>query len=398
MRFFYPFSAAFLIFCGGHIYVGARAMAYLRLSVPLAQGFLAWLLYAFIAFSYFIGMYLGGSLMGSLCRLIGGYWLIAFVYMLIGFAAADIALLAIRLIAPAPVWQTVRSFMKMAGVIILSCSLALVVYGSFHARRIATARYKIGSVRLAGVSAGESLRIGLISDLHIGASVDLKWLTNIVNSLNEGAPDIVVIAGDIFDNNLSAIEDLRLYSDVLKKIGAKYGVYAVLGNHDVDRVSFRAASNDASPASVSSAGGGIRAFFNDCGVRLLEDETLLIDGRFYIAGRKDAAPIGARDHSRLSEDALLAGWDKALPLILVNHRPEGIAEAVDRGVDLLLAGHTHRGQIFPARYITRAMFDLDYGYKRIGDTHVVVSSGAGLWGPPVRVGTDSEVVLIDYEW
>ena len=420
MRMLGPFSIAFMIFCGGHVYVGARMMAYFRLSAPFSLTAIAWLVYTFISFSYFIGMYLGGSFLGKLCRVIGGYWLIAFIYILIGFAALDLFSLLMKLktvIFRSPAWLAGPGLMKAAGLIVLSCSAVLVIYGSFHAKRIITAEYKVESFRSvsaqsetcagvpiwspdgglgAGQGAAGAVRIALISDLHIGSSVDAVWLRQIVDSVNRAKPDLVCVAGDIFDNNLYNISDLDRYGEILRGISAPLGVYAVLGNHDVERMPLIPASSGEAP--VSRPGMGIRQFLKENGVRLLEDETELIDGRFYIAGRKDARPISFVTHSRLTAREVIAGWDKKLPLIMLDHQPTEIDQIAATGADLLLCGHTHRGQVFPAKYITGGMFEVDYGYARKGDTHVIVTSGAGLWGPPVRIGTNSEVVIIDYSW
>ena len=246
------------------------------------------------------------------------------------------------------------------------------------------------------VIASDTVRIALASDLHIGSSVDVAWLSNIVEGINSAKPDIVCLAGDIFDNNLRDIADLDVYGELLGKIESVYGVFAVLGNHDVERVSFRAASSADTRGERGES--RTRQFLTDSGITLLEDEMTLIDGRIYIAGRKDASPIGVSGHFRLPVDELIVEWDTSMPLLLIDHQPTDIKKIVGAGVDMLLSGHTHRGQIYPARYITRGMFEVDYGYARRGDTHVIVTSGAGIWGPPVRIGTSSEVAVVDIEF
>jgi len=137
-------------------------------------------------------------------------------------------------------------------------------------------------------------------------------------------------------------------------------------------------------------------FLERSNIKVLIDEYVAIDERFILAGRLDPSPIGRFGDMRRKKPAeVLSGIDVKLPVIVIDHNPANIDEYGSE-VDLVLCGHTHRGQIFPGNLFTRAMYVVDYGYYRKDESspHVVVTSGAGTWGMPMRVGTNCEVVSI----
>lgn len=176
---------------------------------------------------------------------------------------------------------------------------------------------------------------------------------------------------------MTALSDPLKLQALFGSIESEYGVYACLGNHD--------------------AGATYRemlAFLDGAGVQVLMDEAAVIDGRFVLAGRRDSFPIGNQGEPRKGLEGVPEAAD--LPLIVLDHQPGNIGE-YGGDVDLILCGHTHRGQMFPFNLVTDAVFDVDYGYYRAGDAtpQVIVTSGAGTWGPPLRVGTDNEVVEIN---
>jgi predicted MPP superfamily phosphohydrolase len=182
-----------------------------------------------------------------------------------------------------------------------------------------------------------------------------------------------------------------------------------LGNHDVDRTGLSQESrNDLDmregPVRIFMAASGterIAAFLRGANIVLLQDEVRPITEGLWVAGRRDARPIGMRQE-RLPAAEIAAPADRADTLIMLDHQPvefPRIEAAGPLAPDLLLCGHTHKGQLFPANLVTRRIFAkagaTHYGYWRGGTMQAVVTSGAGLWGPPVRVATNSEVAVID---
>ncbi|HEX3009815.1 MAG TPA: metallophosphoesterase, partial [Bacteroidales bacterium] len=192
-----------------------------------------------------------------------------------------------------------------------------------------------------------------------------------VSLINQYNPDVILIAGDLFDRNLHTIERQGMESE-LRKLKARYGVYAVLGNHEYF-------------GNVNKAGEIIAR----SGITLLKDSVVIIDNKFVLIGRDDYT-----NRRRKPLQQLIANVDKNLPKILLDHQPVHLNEAQENNIDLQISGHTHNGQIFPINRIVSKIYELGYGYKQKGNTHFYVSSGLGLWGAPLRLGTQSEIVKV----
>jgi len=364
-------------------YIGARMFGIVRFFFPgMKVGFLAlafWLPFALLCYANIIFNFLHLNRLHFL-RIFSSYWMAFFAYMLVFLVMFDLVRLVFLLLHR----SVLTPHFSAAGVsaAIVLCFM-MIASGTLHARSIRTANYVLN---VAGC--GDNLRIALISDLHIGLTVDQAWVARVVNTINQAEPDMVCVAGDIFDSNMDSVSDMPGIVSELRRIKAPLGVYACLGNHDVDRI------------SLSQGGGNERIvnFLHDAGIVLLEDEVREIGENIYLAGRRDPRPIGMRS-SRKSAAELLAGLDRDRTHIVMEHQPTQFPQVEQAGADLLLCGHTHAGQIFPATLITR------YIYKKAGGTHyghwqgktmqAVVTSGVGMWGPPIRVGTDSEVAVID---
>lgn len=322
---------------------------------------------------------------------IGHYALGILVYLVLVVNAASLLFFLGRLLhlTPAPVPAAVQ---MAATVISMFLVAGLTVYGSIHAGNIQTRRYtvRIGQEQ----DETDSLRIALLSDIHLGYVIEEERLAKVVEAVNVLKPDIICIAGDVFDGDITSLSDPDRLQALLGDMEAEYGVYACLGNHD--------------------AGAGYEqmlGFLSGAGVQVLLDESVVIDGRFMLAGRRDSSPIGGQGERRKGVEGLTvaavppgttvsaetaAGPASArLPVIVMDHQPGNIHEYGGEA-DLILCGHTHQGQMFPFNLITNAVFDVDYGYYRNEETgtQVIVTSGAGTWGPPLRVATDSEVVEI----
>jgi len=175
-----------------------------------------------------------------------------------------------------------------------------------------------------------------------------------------------IVEGDREDKNLGTFEDL------LSGIKARYGVFAVLGNHE------------------HYAGGAIGQFFDKAGMKVLCDTNVVIAKSFNLTGRNDS-----HIRTRKPIEELLKSVTDSLPVILVDHRPTEIDQISKTKVDVQLSGHTHNGQLFPINLITRKVYVLSWGYRKIGNVNFFVTSGIRLWGPPVRTTGKSEIMVID---
>lgn len=367
MRFFAVLAMMLLIVGGSNLYLARRFYQFLHHYFPnlpfLVLIGLFVLLLLVLTLGFTRSMLPLPVVVKRALGVANAYWMGVFIYLLIFFLLADAAYLLARLLG------TPDRFYFLAGALILTA--AVCGYGFFHATDIQQKDYDIT------IPGTEDMTVVMISDVHLGAVGSEKRLPEIVEKINELEPDLVCIAGDFFDSDFSAIRDPDAAAATLKTLNPTYGVWACLGNHD-----------------AGSTAEQMRDFLDQCGIGLLNDEYTVIADKLVLAGRMDRSPIGG--FGGLSGAGLdLTGVDPALPVVVMDHNPAYIGE-YGLDVDLILSGHTHRGQIFPGSLITDRMYTVDYGYYRTDadSPQVIVSSGVGYWGMPMRVGTDCEIVKI----
>jgi uncharacterized protein len=252
-------------------------------------------------------------------------------------------------------------------------TLALIA-GFINARNPKTTRLEIEIPKNAGGSS--QLTIAMASDIHLGTLIGKCGALRLVNRINQLNPDIILLAGDVVDEDLKPVIRRNL-GETLRNLHAKYGVYAITGNHEY----------------IGGAAEAV-AYLKAHNIKYLEDSAVLIDGKFWLAGRDDRDISRFTGKKRKELNTLLKDVDRSYPLILMDHQPFNFQDVVDQGVDLQLSGHTHHGQIWPFNYITKAMYEVSWGYKKKGGTHFYVSSGFGTWGPPIRLGNRPEIVYI----
>ena len=258
--------------------------------------------------------------------------------------------------------------------IAVGISIVLLIYGAIHARHLKAVHYAVP------LGNGEhTYRMVLLSDLHIGVFVGAGYIRKVVDRVNSLSPDMVVITGDLFDNGYAEeCGRLDAVSSLLRSLQAKDGVYAVLGNHD--------------PAFTDRK---IQQFFQDAHNRLLYNEVKPFP-LFDLAGRNDLLHYRRYAETRTPLNELLPQEPRKKPVVVLDHNPEGINEAVECKADLVLCGHTHKGQFFPLTLFTRLSHEKNhfYGQANFEETQVVISAGTGYFQLPVRLGTNSEIVEI----
>ena len=245
------------------------------------------------------------------------------------------------------------------------------LWGWMRANQLNIVHYAVQVNKQAGSL--EKLRVVLLSDLHLGKGKPAQWLQRVVEQTNAQSPDLVVLAGDIVDSSAKSFE-AGGYAAIFRQLKAPLGVFAVRGNHDFF---------DADRTRLALA-------LKQAGILLLDDKTFSVQNAFYLAGRKD---YGQKD--RLPLDVIVKDLPKDKPLLLLDHRPNRWEDSAQAGVDVQFSGHTHGGQFFPATLVTALLYTIDHGMMKKGPFALIVSSGAGLWGPPFRVGSQSEIVVVD---
>lgn len=216
----------------------------------------------------------------------------------------------------------------------------------------------------------------MAADTHFGLLVGKGQAERLVTELNKLEPDIILLPGDLYDDDIQPFIDQKI-DQILSKLQAPYGVYATLGNHD---------RHDGSMQRLIDT-------LERSGIEVLYDETTTVNGELTLIGRKDRT-----DEERISLDALMKHVDLSKPAILLDHQPYELDAAQQQGVDLIVSGHTHRGQVFPGNLITEAVYENDWGHLQLETMHSIVTSGFGFWGPPIRIGTRAEIVNIQIQF
>ncbi len=263
---------------------------------------------------------------------------------------------------------------KTIGITALTLTLLVSAYGMLNSWNLRITRQEIA---LKGIT--KEVRAMHLSDIHIGHFRGEKFLKKIVEKINEQNVDVVFLTGDLFDGRIN------LTKETLKPLAQlKMPIYFIEGNHD-------------RYTGVET----IKQYLRETGVNVLENE-IRIFGELQIIGlnhmRADSETFdmhAAGNHSTIKSTLEKLGIDKNKPSILLHHSPDGIEYANQHGIDLYLAGHTHAGQLFPIKYIANLIFAYNYGLHTFKNTRIFVSQGAGTFGPPMRVGTKSEITLIN---
>lgn len=327
--------------------------------------------------------------------------------------------------------------------IALSVGIAvfLTVYGVIHARNVRTVHYDLSSEGKLSAP----LRVVEVSDLHMGSVIDTAHVQSVVDAVNAAEPDLVVFLGDQF-NRTSAVDVVGAEAifKILSNIKAPLGAYAVLGNHDPD-LNTEIYQQYLSESGITALDNGVLEIISGSAGQQAEirtlvsassdgsgfvvfpespaDGALLLAGRTKLQGDEERVPLaellnragiglGSGGSSEVYDD----GSSSSLPgssssylarpdyyLMVLDHDPNGITEAAACDADLVLAGHTHRGQFFPLSLLTQSSYEKGYFYglaqtanELTGHiTTSIVSSGAGYFQTPIRIGTDSEIVCVE---
>ncbi|NCC81973.1 MAG: metallophosphoesterase [Clostridia bacterium] len=261
-------------------------------------------------------------------------------------------------------------------VFLITIIMALGIFGTFQAKDLQVTEYTIETPK----ELKQNYTVVLISDIHISYQVGYEELKKIIDLANAQNPDYIFIAGDFFDGDWRTFYEEDINS-LLKEFSPRKETYMVLGNHD----------NFMDNTDI------IPFLFGESGIKVLRDEKAVLNEDLLLVGRKDVTEGRERygEDTRIHLDELFKDEDSELFSILMDHAPLEIYDAEKLGVNLQVSGHTHQGQIYPFGVITERYFPFDYGHLIRGDYHLIASSGVGTWGPPVRIGTKSEIVRIN---
>lgn len=360
-----PIIIMLVLLLGANIYVVFRFWQMLP-----AQPLLRIILIAAVAialssmFIYFLaGNHLPAGILAVLYK-VGTSWIFILLYLVMVFILIDIAKI-VHLIPPKILLHNC----------IAAGTIALLISGIMLAGYFKYTQKKRVEITIAtGKAINTPLKIVAVSDLHLGYGIGKKELEKWVNLINKEQPDIIIMGGDIIDNNVAPLYQQNM-AESLKKLQSTYGIYAIPGNHEY----------------ISGISKSLQ-FLREAGINVLKDSSVLIDESFYIIGRDDRS-----NPDRKSMAELVKPLDNSKPMLLMDHQPYHLEEAEENGIDFQFSGHTHRGQVWPISWITDKIYEKSHGYLKKGNTHIYVSSGLGIWGGKFRIGTQSEFLVVQLQ-
>lgn len=307
---------------------------------------------------------------------IGAFWFAGMLYFTLLIFATDV-IRALNLLTHFLPETGSEAYFKLkfyTGIGITSVGTLIILGGFLNAWHPKISQHNININK--HVTGQKQVKIVAASDIHLGTIIGPRKTNKLVETINSLNPDIILFAGDVVDEDVGPVIRQNL-GESLKKLNAPLGVFAATGNHEY-------------------IGGAERSvkYLEEHGITVLRDTSLLINEQFYIIGREDKDKNRASG-ARMEVADLLMSIDKSKPLIILDHQPYNLDKAQNSGVDLQISGHTHHGQLWPFGYVTNHLFELSRGYLKKGNSHFIVSTGFGTWGPPVRTGNRPEILEIN---
>ena len=353
------FIAIIAAYLCGNIYIFIRAMQMLsQLSifwkVLISIGY--WLGASALVISLFFRHAEIPKLLSQGLFNIGSVWLVFTLYMVLALLVTDLARLAF------PALRT-YGFPLALGTVV-----CLLVYGYFNYIHPDINQLDI---TLDKPISGKPMKVVAISDVHLGNGTRKPQLKKFVEMINAQKPDMVVIGGDLIDNSLLPVYQQKMEEE-LNELKAPMGIYMVPGNHE-----------------YISGMEECERFLANTPIRLLRDTIVTLSNGLQIIGRDDRAN---RRRTPIAE--LMKKADPNKPTLLLDHQPYELGKKDSLGIDIQFCGHTHRGQVWPMSLLVNNMYEQSHGYRKWPHSHVYVSSGLSLWGPPFRIGTDSEMTVL----
>lgn len=321
---------------------------------------------------------------------IGAYWLGISLYLILYVALIDL----LRWIYSKVFKDKYNDFYAR-----LICTLLIIVltgvtsiYGIINAKIVRTTEYEI-TINKDGGNFKE-MTIAMFGDPQFGYNIGEYHLKQAVDIINKNDVDIVCVVGDIFDNQYSAIKNPDKLIDLFNQIKSKYGMYAVLGNHDVEEPILCGFTFNDDDIENKLASKEMLDFIRKSGMVLLYDENVIINDSVNLYGRADQERPNLGNITRKESGDIFKEVDATKPLFVLDHEPREYDELEKAGVDLMMAGHTHDGQLWPTKIATDIIWENPYGLWVKNAFHAITTSGLGLFGPNMRVGTIAEVCII----
>ena len=321
---------------------------------------------------------------------IGAYWLGISLYLILYVALIDL----LRWIYSKVFKDKYNDFYArtICTLLIIVLTGVTSIYGIINAKIVRTTEYEI-TINKDGGNFKE-MTIAMFGDPQFGYNIGEYHLKQAVDIINKNDVDIVCVVGDIFDNQYSAIKHPDKLIDLFNQIKSKYGMYAVLGNHDVEEPILCGFTFNDDDIENKLASKEMLDFIKKSGMVLLYDENVIINDSINLYGRADQERPNLGNITRKESGDIFKEVDTTKPLFVLDHEPREYDELEKAGVDLMMAGHTHDGQLWPTKIATDIIWENAYGLWVKNTFHAITTSGLGLFGPNMRVGTIAEVCII----
>ena len=300
----------------------------------------------------------------------GTSWLLILFYFVLAVGITDLLRLLVPTLGKASWFSVSNIFLWCGGAI-----SAIFIYGYLNYINPRVVKLDI-TLEKPLQTESSSLRIVAVSDVHLGYGTSNRLLDKYVKLINEQNPDVVFIAGDLIDNSVKPVLERGLHKR-LSGIKAAAGIYMVPGNHE-----------------YISGIGQCRELLEQTPIKLLADSVVTLPDGIKVIGRDDRMNRNRKSLERLMQEARSGSVNEA-PVIVLDHQPYGLSKVDSLGVDLQISGHTHRGQVWPFNLLTDKIYEQSHGYRKWKNSHIWVSCGLSLWGPPFRIGTKSDLAVID---
>lgn len=352
--------ALLLLLGGANVYVFVRLMQSLgwpTMCVRLVVGAALVVLSLMFVLSLMLRHSSGASTWGQTLFRVGGVWFLYVLYMIPILGLTDVV---VHWAAPGfrhSVW------------VAAALNTALLVWGNWVHRH---PQVNTIAVSLTQLSATAPRRIVAVSDVHLGPGTGRAELARYVELINSLKPDVLLICGDLVDHSVEPLCQQQMAAE-LCRLQAPMGIYMALGNHE-----------------YISGVRKVAHFVEHTPICLLRDSVAILPGHLAIVGRDDRL-----QRHRRSMAELMTQVPQGMATIVLDHQPNEIAEAQACGADILICGHTHGGQVWPITWLTQWLFAQSRGHRQWGQMHTIVSQGLSLWGPPFRLGSQGEVIVIE---
>lgn len=343
------------------LYIGWNGWVWLATLFPqhMLPRYIWVIILVLLAYSVFLGFWQQEV---SAFKWIGAVWVALIYFCVLWLPVMNLVLLLLRLTP----WS-MSTMVMWAGWISIVAFITTFAVGMYNAYSPVVRSYNITIDK--PVNGPSEMNIVMASDMHFGALSNEGHARRLVERVNALKPDLILLPGDIIDDNLLYYTKTEI-PEILK--GFQAPVYSSLGNHD-----------------RFEKGVDLVDVLNKSHLNVLYDESVVLDNGITLVGRRDHSDLPRTELGKLLEEV-----DHTHPVIVMDHQPYELDAEQKLGTDLVVSGHTHRGQMAPFSLITHRIFENDWGYLQKGQLHSIVSSGFGFWGSPLRIGTRSEIVQI----